>query len=111
MESATSTHISSRMREPLTNSTEILRRRALRTPQPIEGSCPGSPLRSPPPLPSRIGPVGFAEFGRGYARDLAGDPAAAAWAEFDAMVFDRAVTSASKTQARRVFYAVAGQIG
>jgi hypothetical protein len=23
-----------------------------------------SPLRSPPPLPARIGPVGFAEFGR-----------------------------------------------
>jgi hypothetical protein len=29
---------------------------------------------------------------------------AAAWAAFDAMVFDGSVTSASKTQARRVFY-------
>ena len=29
---------------------------------------------------------------------------AAAWAEFDAMVFDGSVTSASKTRARRVFY-------
>jgi hypothetical protein len=69
------------------------------------------PLALSPPLPSRIGPVGFAEFGQGYARDLAADPAAAAWAAFDAMAFDGAVTSASKTQARRVFYAVAGQIG
>jgi hypothetical protein len=30
---------------------------------------------------------------------------AAAWAQFDAIVFDGEVTNASKTQARRVFYA------
>jgi hypothetical protein len=33
-------------------------------------------LHSPPPLPFRIGPVEFAEFGRDYAQDLAGDAAA-----------------------------------
>jgi hypothetical protein len=30
---------------------------------------------------------------------------AAAWASFDAMVFEGSVANASKTQARRVFYA------
>jgi hypothetical protein len=35
---------------------------------------------------------------------------AAAWAAFDAMVFDGSVTSASNTQARRVFYAGAQSI-
>ena len=35
---------------------------------------------------------------------------AAAWAVFDVMVFDGGVTSASKTQARRVFYAGAQAI-
>jgi hypothetical protein len=30
---------------------------------------------------------------------------AAAWAQFDAMVFEGSVANASKTQARRVFYA------
>jgi hypothetical protein len=35
---------------------------------------------------------------------------AAAWAAFDAMVFDGSVTGASKTQARRVFYAGAQSI-
>jgi hypothetical protein len=35
---------------------------------------------------------------------------AAAWAQFDAMVFEGSVASASKTQARRVFYAGAQSI-
>jgi hypothetical protein len=35
---------------------------------------------------------------------------AAAWAQFDAMVFDGSVINASKTQARRVFYAGAQSI-
>jgi hypothetical protein len=35
---------------------------------------------------------------------------AAAWAAFDATIFDGSVTSASKTQARRVFYAGAQSI-
>ena len=35
---------------------------------------------------------------------------AAAWAAFDAMVFEGSVTSAAKTQARRVFYAGAQAI-
>ena len=35
---------------------------------------------------------------------------AAAWEAFDAMVFDGSVTIASKTQARRVFYAGARSI-
>jgi hypothetical protein len=35
---------------------------------------------------------------------------AAAWAAFDATVFDGSVASASKTQARRVFYAGAQSI-
>jgi hypothetical protein len=35
---------------------------------------------------------------------------AAAWASFDAAVFDGSVASSSKTQARRVFYAGAQSI-
>lgn len=35
---------------------------------------------------------------------------AAAWAAFDAMVFDDAVTNAEKTAARRVFYAGAQSV-
>jgi hypothetical protein len=64
----------------------------------------------------RPSPIGHQIGQLWYARSLVVDmpksvlTLAAAWAQFDAMVFDGSVINASKTQARRVFYAGAQSI-